>query len=156
MCVGFVETQFTCCERDPGGARLWVTVFKCQLHLKWDITIAPHKLSSLLSSVRGLAEARHFLWEEPFVTEPSSLGMVLPSSATASARCLVQVKGHLVALIGNMPMFHPTVCGQSSHHHGGKCELGCCEHLVKAAVWPFLLGVSLTVGLGRTLGIPRL
>lgn len=40
------------------------------------------------------------------MTEPSSLGMVLPSSATASARHLVQVKEHLVAQMGYMPMFH--------------------------------------------------
>lgn len=88
------------------------------------------------------------------MTEPSSLDMVLLSSATLSARCLVQVKGHLVvAQTGYMAMFHSTICGHSSSRRGGKCELGCCLHLVKAAVWPFLLGVSSTVGLVRTLGL---
>lgn len=163
MCVGFLEAQFTCCDRDPGGARLWVTVFKCQFHLKCDIHCSPQgthtqELSSLLSSVHGLTEARHFTWEEPSLTEPSALGMVLPSSAAASARCLVQVKGHLM-VAQTVPMFYSTIYGHPSGSHGGNCELGCCLHLIKAAVWPFLLCVFLT--LMRTLdltsqGIPKL
>lgn len=43
------------------------------------------------------------------MTEPSSLGMVLLSSATASARHLVQAKEHLVAQTGCMPTFHSTI-----------------------------------------------
>lgn len=48
------------------------------------------------------------------MTKPSLFGIVPPSSATASARCLVRVKSHSVAWTGYVPFsVHPSMSSQA-------------------------------------------